>query len=139
MIWHGFVRQSKQALSALLCFTVSASYYYPSARYDEIAPPHSYINAMDFANPKALAEFILQVDSNPAEYLSYFWWKKYYSVRQDAMMHFIPWCELCRMLNDPDEPVKVFNDYYDLVKCSQPPWDKEDWFNEPGNQLATKF
>ncbi len=82
---------------------------------------------MDFANPKALADYIINLDNDPVEYLSYFWWKSYYTVQMYDNMQFATWCELCRMLNDPDEPEKVFNEYDDMVKCSPPPWDKKDW------------
>ncbi len=86
---------------------------------------------MDFANPKALAEYIIELDNDPAEYLSYFWWKSYYSVRTGAQMQFTTWCELCRMLNNPDEPEKVFNDYEDTFKCSEQPWEKNEWSQSP--------
>ena len=45
---------------------------YGGADYTEYAPPNSYINVADFSSPKALAEYLLLLDSNDALYMSYF-------------------------------------------------------------------
>ena len=45
------------------------------ADYKKRAPPKSYIDVMDFESPEHLAEFLLQLDKDDEEYLSYFWWK----------------------------------------------------------------
>ena len=49
------------------------------ADYSAIAPPHSYINAMDYT-PKQLAQYLLELDRNDTLYASYFWWKPHYRV-----------------------------------------------------------
>ena len=51
-----------------------------AANYSIIMPPHSYINAMDFESPLKLAEYLNFLDQNEEEYLSYFWWRKFYKV-----------------------------------------------------------
>lgn len=45
---------------------------YGGADYTEYAPPNSYINVADFPSPKALAEYLLLLDSNDALYMNYF-------------------------------------------------------------------
>ena len=45
------------------------------ANYTSRAPPKSYINVLDFENPKQLAEFLIQLANDEEEYQSYFWWK----------------------------------------------------------------
>ena len=45
------------------------------ADYKKKAPPKSYIDVLDFESPKQLAEFLLKLDKNDEEYMSYFWWK----------------------------------------------------------------
>lgn len=73
------------------------------ANYCRIAPPHSFINALDYDSPKALADFLLRLDKNDTEYLSYFWWKDHYNVvSQDLAMR--SFCDLCAKLNEDVEP-----------------------------------
>ena len=45
------------------------------ANYTSRAPPKSYINVLDFENPKKLAEFLIELANDEEEYQSYFWWK----------------------------------------------------------------
>ncbi len=99
-----------------------------------MAPPHSYIDASDFPSARALAEHLLFLHENPEEYLSYFWWtdkfravdaeakavkkksQKYIlksflqSVQSDRLHGAQAMCELCRKLNSPEEPPKVYGD-----------------------------
>ena len=42
------------------------------ANYDKIAPPHSFINAMDFSSPNDLAEYLKYLISNSTAYNEYF-------------------------------------------------------------------
>ena len=48
------------------------------AKFDRVMPPHSYIDAMDFDSPKALAEYLKYLDQDEDKYMEYFWWWKYY-------------------------------------------------------------
>ena len=50
------------------------------ANYSEIAPPHSFINAMDYSSPKELVDYLLVLDANDTLYNEYFNWKKDYVV-----------------------------------------------------------
>ena len=45
------------------------------ADYKKRAPPKSYIDVKDFESPEHLANFLLELDKDDEEYLSYFWWK----------------------------------------------------------------
>lgn len=50
------------------------------ANYSAIAPPHSFINAMDYSSPKDLVDYLLVLDANDTLYNEYFNWKKDYVV-----------------------------------------------------------
>lgn len=71
---------------------------------DQVAPPHSYINADDFASAKELADYLYFLAENDTEYLSYFWWEDYYTMvaNDDNWQR----CELCAMLHDESLPAK---------------------------------
>ncbi len=60
--------------------------------------------------------------ADPKEYLSYFWWTKHYRVKRGKDTNSNTWCELCRRLNDPEEPEKIFNDFDSFKKCDEPKW-----------------
>jgi hypothetical protein len=86
------------------------------ANYEEIAPPHSYIDTRNFQSPKELALYILNLNSNDTLYYEYFKWKREFYV--DAGIHNMSrqgFCELCSKLNRFDEPEKHYaslaNDY----------------------------
>ena len=57
----------------MLCYILFA--VMGGANYTTRAPPKSYINVLDFENPKQLAEFLIQLANDEEEYQSYFWWK----------------------------------------------------------------
>ncbi|XP_046454714.1 4-galactosyl-N-acetylglucosaminide 3-alpha-L-fucosyltransferase FUT6-like [Daphnia pulex] len=77
------------------------------AEYDRFAPPHSFINALDFSSPKQLAEYLLLLNSSEELYAGYFQWKNHYRVSLPAMDG---WCDLCRMAHDETLPAKVYPD-----------------------------
>lgn len=69
-----------------------------------IAPPHSFINAMDFPSVPALAEYLIKLDKNDTLYNQYFWWKKHYRLRNAELyegVHHLTYCSLCAALHDP--------------------------------------
>ena len=74
------------------------------ADYAAITPPHSIINALDYPNPKYLAAYLNQLMDNDTEYLSYFRWKDLYVENKSQS----PWCRLCEMLNDQQQPNKIY-------------------------------
>jgi alpha-1,3-fucosyltransferase len=91
---------------------------YGGADYSQYAPLHSYISVADFKTPKDLANYLILLDKNDALYLKYFEWKKDWEVVRRPTDG---WCELCRKLNDPNEPIKSYADmvqwWFDDVPC----------------------
>lgn len=70
---------------------------YGGANYTRFLPPHSYINAEDFETVKELADYLQYIAKNPEEYVSYFWWRQYYSLG-----YYSPFCDLCEKLHTPN-------------------------------------
>ena len=52
---------------------------YEGANYSKIAPPHSYINALEYT-PQKLAQYLQILHENDTLYNEYFWWKSHYNV-----------------------------------------------------------
>ena len=78
--------------------------------YSRVAPPHSYINALEYNHPRQLATYLQYLSDNPDEYLSYFWWQEYYDVqpktfaKHDRMSNFAQsFCRLCDRLHASSE------------------------------------
>jgi len=91
---------------------------YGGAKYNEIAPPHSYINALDFT-PEKLAQYLKLLDSNDTLYNEYFWWKEHYEVEAGVeQMAGHGFCDLCKKLHQEEGVIKY---YYELVSD----WDPE--------------
>ncbi len=84
-----------------------------SDHYKDMLPPHSYIQVEDFPSINILADYLKHLDQNPAEYLSYFWWRDHYQLQGRSMSIKRAMCELCPMLNDENQPVKVVEDLED--------------------------
>lgn len=82
---------------------------YGDCDYKRIAPPNSVIIVNSFQSIKQLADYILYLNRNPVEYLKYFEWKKWYSVDLDQNKAA---CKLCKLLNDPFETIKVYDDIF---------------------------
>jgi alpha-1,3-fucosyltransferase len=53
---------------------------YGGSNYSRFVPPHTYINVNDFETPKQLADYLRILVKNPALYVKYFWWKRYYKL-----------------------------------------------------------
>ncbi|TRY74595.1 hypothetical protein TCAL_00599 [Tigriopus californicus] len=79
--------------------------------YTRVAPPHSFINVLDFPSPRELAKYLMYLDENREQYLSYFWWMDYYSVVHKLQLS-EGICQLCQMLN-ADLPVKTYHSMSD--------------------------
>ncbi len=81
---------------------------YGGANYSKIAPPHSYINALDFT-PEKLGNYYLKLlDGNDTLYNEYFWWKGHYLVdvgEEQLSRH--RFCDLCKKLHQ-DKKVKFY-------------------------------
>ena len=70
------------------------------ANYSRVAPPHSFINALDYKSPKKLADYLHSLSNNQTEYLKYFEWKMKYSVFEYKANTVNAFCKLCAILNN---------------------------------------
>ena len=75
------------------------------ANYDKIAPPHSFINAMDFSSPNDLAEYLKYLISNSTAYNEYFKWVNYFNVYEEGNRVM---CQICEKLNENPSKTKVY-------------------------------
>ncbi|XP_077490700.1 alpha-(1,3)-fucosyltransferase C-like [Amblyomma americanum] len=65
------------------------------ANYSRLAPPGSYIDALQFDSPEALGEFLANVAARPDWYDSYFLWKEHTELKYENVA-----CKLCAKLHD---------------------------------------
>lgn len=80
------------------------------------APPKSYINANDFDTVNDLVQYMKFLIDHPEEYVKYFWWKQYYTIKSHPTYPYML-CDLCKRFNDPR-----------FLKNSQLYSDIDDWF-----------
>uniref|UniRef100_A0A2P2I9W7 Fucosyltransferase n=1 Tax=Hirondellea gigas TaxID=1518452 RepID=A0A2P2I9W7_9CRUS len=82
---------------------------YGFADYSAVAPPHSYINVLDFPSVKHLADYLLYLDRNHTAYNQYFRWKveyeslMYYRALKPHDYNNISWCQLCEKLHTDNQ------------------------------------
>ena len=78
-------------------------------------PPHTYISTADFESPKELAKYLLFLDRNPSEYLSYFWWRDYYKTFVNSVHNR---CILCNQFQEffTGKHVNVYENFEEI--CS---------------------
>ena len=119
---------------------------YGWADYAKIAPPHSYINALDFKSLKELANYILYLDKNDEEYLKYFWWKMNYGLvyrkNPDAL------CRACGRIrnytfHNPDKTPRLpryssFLRWYASFPKDEKRFKNADVFNLAGKGIRSK-
>ncbi len=67
--------------------------------YLKEAPPHSFIDAQKFQSAKELASYLQFLNNNTKDYLSYFHWKKKYSITPYPIIVGKAFCHICRILN----------------------------------------
>ncbi|XP_027050975.1 galactoside 3(4)-L-fucosyltransferase-like [Pocillopora damicornis] len=81
------------------------------ASYDQkIAIPGSFINVLDFASIKTLADYLLFLDRNENAYNEYFSWRKRYKpVLPESWT-----CHMCAALNNISIPSKVYKNLEDF-------------------------
>lgn len=96
---------------------------YGAADYARLAPPHSFINAMDFSSPRQLADYLLELDRNDTLYGEYFWWKDHYTVESGlGQMSRHGFCDLCAKLHQ-DDNVKSYpnlvHDWHVDAQCKK--------------------
>jgi alpha-1,3-fucosyltransferase len=77
---------------------------YGGADYQRIAPPHSFIDALEFT-PEALAQYLTILDANDELYNEFFWWKSHYKVEAGLeQMARHGFCDLCKKLHQDQVP-----------------------------------
>ncbi len=76
--------------------------------YSRDAPPHSYINVLDYKSPSDLAAYLRRLSRNETEYLKYFQWKNSYFASTNQISRGC--CKLCDFLN-----TQSFHKTYDDV------------------------
>lgn len=80
-----------------------------SANYSAFAPPHSYINAVEYS-PRELAGYLKLLASNDRLYNEYFWWKPHFKVESRyPMLASNALCSLCEKLHH-NKTVSVYHD-----------------------------
>ncbi|KAK4025330.1 hypothetical protein OUZ56_014403 [Daphnia magna] len=81
---------------------------YGGADYAQLAPEHSYIDALEF-EPDQLADYLKMLDANDTLYNEYLWWKDDYVVEsdlQDMVNH--GFCDLCQKLHADEGRIKYY-------------------------------
>jgi alpha-1,3-fucosyltransferase len=71
------------------------------AKYDQLFPKNSYIDALSFESPEHLAKFLLKVGSDENLYNKYLEWKNEYEV---IGPHSTSLCNLCAKIANQSEP-----------------------------------
>ncbi|XP_051154694.1 alpha-(1,3)-fucosyltransferase C [Leptopilina boulardi] len=94
---------------------------YGAANYSNFAPPHSYINALDFDSPKELASYLINLSKNRSEYVKYFRWKKYYAVETSNDKAI---CDLCDLLHKTNNE-KIYKNIFAWYSDNQCPIQKK--------------
>ena len=91
--------------------------------YSRFAPPHSYINALDYESPKQLAEYLITLSQNRKLYSHYFEWRRHFRVPKQSN---VDWCQLCAMLHDESLPSKSYQNisrwWFDDYPCQDYKW-----------------
>jgi alpha-1,3-fucosyltransferase len=72
--------------------------------YHRIAPKNSFIDALSYSSPRHLARYLLYLSKHHNQYNKYFKWKRDYELTVDPYP-----CQICRKLNNPKEPIKVWH------------------------------
>jgi len=84
--------------------------------YARAAPPHSYINVMDFPSMKELADYLKLLSKNDTLYNEYFWWKPHFKIRNRLLLdgiHYRTFCSLCAALHNPEKHANKQTPFYD--------------------------
>ncbi|CAF2080545.1 unnamed protein product [Rotaria magnacalcarata] len=83
--------------------------------------PNSFIDANQFSSPENLGRFLIELVKNSTLYDSYFKWANEYELVVPDENDYL--CELCKKLNDPNEPNKVYDSMkkwlYDDATCQR--------------------
>ncbi|XP_071535700.1 alpha-(1,3)-fucosyltransferase C-like isoform X2 [Panulirus ornatus] len=81
---------------------------YGLGSYTKQAPPHSYIDSMNFPTAKSLAEYLLYLDRNDTAYNEYYRWKRFHQLPHEWARVAKTYCDMCERLH-LDNTTKVYN------------------------------
>jgi alpha-1,3-fucosyltransferase len=84
---------------------------YGGSNYSLFLPAGSYINAMDFESPQSLANYLKTLMIDDELYLSYFRWRRQYTVDPKPIGG---WCPLCNFLRGITNH-KMNKTYFDIA------------------------
>lgn len=106
---------------------------YGGANYSQFAPPNSYVNALDFENPKKLATYLKYLSQDLRRYQSFLQWKKYYRINMETKRTV---CTLCEVLHKRNRPkiYSILSDWYAKNKCFI-----QTLLDHSGDEYATKM
>ncbi|CAL4079498.1 unnamed protein product, partial [Meganyctiphanes norvegica] len=87
-----------------------------------IAPPHSFINALDFYTVKDLTDYLKYLDQNVTAYNEYFKWKQHYGVVAEINSMKLSFCSLCAHLNNDNRSSSYENlhNWWTNEQCRDP-------------------
>ncbi|XP_059351261.1 alpha-(1,3)-fucosyltransferase C-like [Daphnia carinata] len=96
---------------------------YGGANYSQIAPVHSYINALEYT-PEELANYLKILDANDTLYNEFFWWKDHYDVESHiTQMTRHSFCGLCKKLHQDEGVTKFYPtlepDWHPRTQCKR--------------------
>ena len=97
---------------------------YSAEGIHKVAPPHSYIDVRDFKSPKHLAEYLLYLDKNDDEYMSYFKWKTHFVMKDLRNPVKTLFCDFCQYLFQDKRPNIIQNFtkwFFDDAECEEFP------------------
>ena len=83
---------------------LAKDYYGP-----DVVPPGSFISVQDFPSVKALAEYLLHLDTNDTAYNEYFSWKQEFAYEQ---INSFSACKVCDALHNECLKPKVYHDIF---------------------------
>ncbi|XP_017473160.1 PREDICTED: alpha-(1,3)-fucosyltransferase C-like [Rhagoletis zephyria] len=92
------------------------------ANYEHFAPPHSYINARDFASIRELTEYLLHLDQNPEEHIKYFTWREKYKIHKskfnlDQICDYLQSEESANDTRNKSQAARPFINWLEENKC----------------------
>ena len=94
-----------------------------AANYSALAPPHSFIDALQYS-PQQLAAYLNLLASDDGLYNEYFWWKPYFKVESRyPIMESRALCHLCQKLHQ-DRNLSVYDNL-------RPLWSKDTQCRSP--------
>jgi alpha-1,3-fucosyltransferase len=94
-------------------------------------PPKSYIDVNAFATVEDLANHLKFLASNPEEYVKYFWWKKYYKIKEERNVLHRKLCRICQSLHQRKTTSIFKNQVYSDIKK----WNLEGMCRNPSIKI----